>query len=78
MTQVHTIYRADAWRTMVDGLQQGTTYPDLATAVNAGRVAASELGATHYVHDLDGTVTEQQAYPYRGRPDYDGSLRYSA
>ena len=62
MVQVHTLYEASAWRNRVDGLQQGVAHPTRSVAVSAGRNIASDLGARHYVHDVDGVVLEQHVY----------------
>lgn len=78
MVMIHTVYEAGAWRTKVDGLQQGTSYDDQACAVSAARVIAAELGGTLVVHDTDGHELERTTHT--GRPtDVDlGPLRYTA
>ena len=78
MVQVHTLYESSAWRNKVDGLQQGVPHTTRASAVAAGRSIAMELGAVHYLHDIDGTVTDQHVYDSGQSEGWHGAMAYTA
>ncbi len=78
MAQVHTVHEGTRWRNKVDGLQQGPAHEYQSDAVAAARSIAAELGAVHYIHDIDGTVIEERPYRTTSEPSWAGSLRYTA
>ena len=78
MVQVHTVYEGYAWRNKVDGLQQGIPYNDRACAVAAGRNIAIEVGASLYLHDVDGTVLDYCVYGPSEEVTPLGAMRYTA
>lgn len=78
MVQVHTVFEASAWRNKVDGLRQGRLHPARASAVAEGRRIAVELHATHVVHDVDGTITEQHRYGSSSSRRWLDSMQYTA
>lgn len=78
MVQVHTVYESHAWRNMVDGLQQGIPYTSRACAVADGRSIAVDLGASLYLHDVDGTVLDHCVYDPSDVVAELGAMRYTA
>ena len=78
MVQVHTVYESHAWRNKVDGLQQGIPYTSRSCAVAAGRTIACDLGASLYLHDVDGTLLDYCVYDTSDEVVALGAMRYTA
>lgn len=61
---IHTVPHNGTWANRVEG---GTNVSNTARtkdeAVAAGRQMAIDRGVEHFIHNLDGTISDRQTYP---------------
>lgn len=61
---VHTSHQGDRWVNKVEGNQQASnSAATKAEAQAKGRELAINRGAEHYVHNMDGQISERNTYP---------------
>lgn len=59
---VHTVALGDGWINKVGGTQVGGTHRTQETAIEAGRVLATQNRSEHSIHGKDGTIREKKSY----------------